>query len=360
MRAPLYIACAAALAACTPSRPERPERPARPPPRGPLGVPLAALDAAPEPSELAADAALPEPVARCVARSRAETPAVLAGALAVLDEPALVESACRLDVAVRLRSPRLCEGVSFSAIRDVCRARAAMAAGTPELCPAAQGARARDPVCVAIAARDLGLCAAASSPDRARCEAIARGDPSRCARLDPLLRPGCLRELAAVAGVVPRVDARSRAASIPSVGTLSAGDDAGVTALAWVSRGVFLDEEGALWIVDAARGWPAIWTLAGDAPVVAVKLPLRGVAPGATVSGEGALILPRLRGMRTEDGTLRVDARVRERPRARGDRVRVEVRLRGTSAGAPVERAVEVDSFVRDVVPARALGQDAW
>lgn len=361
MRALLPLASALLVAACTPSEPPRPERPSRPPSRGPLGVPMAAVDAsARESVGEQPDASLPEPVARCVAQARGETPGVIAGALALLDEPAFVESACRLDVAVRLRAPGFCDGVSFGALRDVCRARASMAAGTPDQCPSASGARGRDPVCVAIAARDLGLCAAASSSDRARCEAIARADASRCARLDPLLRPACAREAAALRGVTPVISARSRAASTPSVGTLTRPEDAGVDALAWVARGVFLDDAGALWIMDAGAGWPPPWAPGGDAPIVAVRVPLQGAARGATVTGEGVLILPRLRAMRSDDGTLRVEAAVREAPRGRGDRVRVTVTLRGTASGVAVARAVEVDSFVRDVVPAAALRQDAW
>lgn len=356
MRASRVTLCALLVAACAREGPPRPERPAAPP-RGPLGVPGLTLDAGETGMESRVDAALPDPVARCVASARSATPAVVAEALAVVDEPAFIESACRLDVAVRLRAPGFCDGVTLSSLREVCLSRAAMVAAMPERCPYAVGSRGRDPVCVAIAARDLGLCAAATTSARLRCEALARRDPARCERLDPLLRPACVREVSAVRSLLPEVRARSRAASVPSVATLSGDADAGTEPLAWAARGLFLDEEGALWAVDPAAGWPTAWAFGVDAPVVAVRVP-RG-RRDETVRAEAALILPRLRALRTEDGTLAAEARWREVPRARGDRAEVEVTLRGAAAGVPVIRTLRVDAFVRDVVPAAALRQDA-
>jgi len=306
-----------------------------------------------------ADGGVPEPVARCVARARAETPAAVRDALQAMDDGAFYDAACRLEVAVRLRSPRLCDGSSLSSLRAVCRSRAAMAAAAPDLCPDALGARVRDPVCVAVAARDSGLCAAAGPADRVRCEAIALGDAGRCDRLDPLLREGCAREVAALRGVLPRVNVRSRAAAAPSMATLRCDEDGGATALPWAARGAFLDETGALWALDVAAGWPAPWSLGGDAPLLALRVALRGAREGAEVDAVAVLMLPRLRALRTDDGSLRARARISSAPTARGERARMTVSLEGSSAGARRACAVDLDVFVRDVVPATAFVQDA-
>ncbi|MFO0627868.1 MAG: hypothetical protein U0325_19980 [Polyangiales bacterium] len=162
---------AIALWGCDPS-PAPPPRPTRPPGVIPRAAPVdASLEGTTGP-----DAAVPEVIARCVARARSATPDALRGALEVLDEAALLDGACRLDLAPRLRAPDLCAGASLTSLREVCLTRAAMTAGTPDRCPWLGGALRRDPVCVALAARDLALCAAAGAVDRARCEALARDD----------------------------------------------------------------------------------------------------------------------------------------------------------------------------------------
>ncbi len=318
-------------------------------------IPRAApLDATPEGAP-GPDAAVPEAVARCVAHARRATPDALRNALEVLDEAALLDAACRLDLAPRLRAPDLCAGASLTSLREVCLTRAAMTAAAPERCPWLGGSVRRDPVCVAIAARDLGLCAAAGAMDRARCESLARDDGAPCARLDPLLRGACEREVRALHGLLPRVRAVSDAASSPSTATLSCGEDGSVESLPEVQHGLLLDDGGALVLLPARGRWPSTFSPGTDETVLALRVPTAGQQAGRAVRAEAVLELRGLRALRTDDGSLEAWVTLRTIPRGRGARARWEARLQGASAGVPVRCTLRVDAFVRDVVPAAAF-----
>lgn len=340
----------AALWGCDPS-PPRPERPTRRPGVIPRA---AAVDGGTEGSP-GPDAAVPEVIARCVARARGATPDALRNALAVLDEAALLDSACRLDLAPRLRAPDLCAGASLTSLREVCLTRAAMTAAAPDRCPWLGRSLRRDPVCVALAARDLGLCAAAGAVDRARCESLARDDGAACARLDPLLRGACEREVQALHGLLPRVRAVSDAASTPSTATLACGEDGAVTTLPDVQHGVLLDDGGALALLPARGRWPSTYSPGTDETVLALRVPTVGQRPGRPVRADAVLELRGLRALRTDDGSLEAWVTLRSVPRGRGQRAQWEARLQGVAAGVPVRCTLRVDAFVRDVVPAAAF-----
>jgi hypothetical protein len=200
-----------------------------------------------------------DPIGRCVRRNRAALGPELARALAALEDDALLEDACGLDLAVRARDPGRCAVVRLSDLRERCVFRASVAAARPDGCPAAPGLRGRDPVCVALAARDASLCGAAAYTERARCLALAAHDRRPCDALDPLLRPACVRDFDALAALIPplpRTPARSPEAARNA--WVTPVEDASVEEpVAWLLRGVFLDEGGALWIVDPAVGWPS-------------------------------------------------------------------------------------------------------
>ncbi len=314
-----------------------------------------AVDAATE-GATGPDAAVPEVIARCVARARSATPDTLRGALEVLDEPSLLDSACRLDLAPRLRAPELCAGASLTSLRDVCLSRAAMTAAAPDRCPWLGRSLRRDPVCVALAARDLGLCAAAGAVDRARCESLARDDLAPCARLDPLLRGACEREVRALHGLLPRVRAVSDAASTPSTATLSCGEDGAVEVIPEVQHGVILDDGGALALLPARGRWPSTYSPGTDETVLALRVPTSGQRVGRPVRAEAVLELRGLHALRTDDGSLEAWVTLQAIPRGRGQRARWEARLQGASAGVPVRCTLRVDAFVRDVVPAATFG----
>lgn len=342
-------AACALMAGCEGSN--TPRRPSAPPPRPAAPLRAEGPGLGTEGPAASADSGVPEVVARCVARARESTSETLRGALEMLDEPALLDAACRLELAPRLRAPELCDGVSLGSLRAACVARAAMAAGAPDRCPPASGARVRDPVCVAVAARDRALCAAASSSDRPRCEALAAGDPRRCARLDPLLRAPCERDVRAMRGLIPAVRAVTDAASRPSTAALRCGDDAGVWSLSYARRGVFLDAASRLIAVPLDGRWPPPWLTGQDEPVFALRVALAGLRPRAQARAEAVLILPGLGAMRTDDGTLDAQVTVVAVPRGRGGRARLEVALRGSSTGLPRRCTLTLDAFVRDLVP---------
>ena len=114
-----------------------------------------------------------DPLGRCVRRNREAMGPELGRALAALQDDALLEDACGLDLAVRARAPERCASVRLSSLRETCAFRASIAAARPDACPPAPGLRGRDPVCVALASRNAALCAAASLTERTRCLALA-------------------------------------------------------------------------------------------------------------------------------------------------------------------------------------------
>lgn len=309
------------------------------------------VDAAPESTEPTVIAQPPDALARCVARAQSSAPPELQRALAVLDDRILVVDACRLDLALRARDPSWCDGVTLSPLKDACLSRAAMLGGQPARCPSALGARGREPVCVAIASRDVTLCRAAVASERPRCLALARMDRRVCDRVDPLLRPGCTRDVDALAGMLSPV----RAAPWPEDTASTLGDDldGGVSyALTAWSRGVFLDAAGSLTLVDPYEGWPSAYSPAFDAPRVGVRLL---AVPGAAAVTSARLSLPGGGVYGTDEGTLRATATVTAAPRRRGDPARGEVVLEGIGIGAPRRMVLRFDTFVRDVVEPAAL-----
>ena len=121
-------------------------------------------------------------VEACVASLRGTLPTAIAEGLADLEYDAFVEDVCRATAAVRDRSPEGCDALEVSSLRRGCRRRLAIVAGDPALCPEDRAIDGRDPLCVAWAARDPGLCRAAAAHERDACEAVLGAEPRRCAR----------------------------------------------------------------------------------------------------------------------------------------------------------------------------------
>lgn len=324
------------------SPPPRPERPL-------------ALRGAPAPAATPGESPAPtddDPIARCVRRNREALGPELGSAVQSLGDDSLLGDACALDLAVRQRAPERCASLRLSGLRDVCTFRSAVAAARPDACPPSPGLRGRDPVCVALAARDASLCGAATATERARCLAVATGDARRCEVLDPLLRSGCLRDiepLRAVASAVRRAEALAPDPA-RNVWSTPAGDAGVETPAPWLTRGVFVDGGGALWIVDASVGWPR--DVAGDEGRVGVALV---AARGAVTVLDAKLSVPGSGPMSTADGTLRATATLTRAATRRGGRVAGRVAFAGTSAGRLVTVELRFDTFVRDVVDAAAL-----
>lgn len=291
---------------------------------------------------------------RCVRRNRDALGPELGRALGALQDDTLLEDACGLDIAVRAHAPERCASLRLSSLRETCAFRASIVAGRPEACPAAPGLRGRDPVCVALAARDTSLCAAASLTERARCFALAAGDSRPCEALDPLLRPTCVRDLDPLHALLPALPrATPRTPDAARNGWSTAIEDASVnTPVGWLLRGVFLDENDTLWFVDPALGWPAVGAMAVDRTLVGVRLPSRR---GSALVLDARLVAVGVPVLSTLDGSLRAAGTLTHATHRRGGRVAGTLVFDGASAGRAVHLELHFDTFVRDVVMATAL-----
>lgn len=304
---------------------------------------------------------LPGPLAACIRRVQGSTPPELSAALAAVEYTRVTEDACRLEIATKLRDMALCDGVAVSAIREVCRARAAIAAGRPEQCPGSYLDRGRDPFCVALAVRSPGLCAAAPPTDRIRCLAVAHASAEQCRSLDPVLQPRCLADVTALRAVV----SRQRGGPLPP-GTatltlwLAADRDAAPAerhTLELATRGAYLDPAGTLWLVEPEHGWPSRL-----AHVVGERRPLVGVAmtmpsrPGRAELRDLRIVLPN--GLVVESPVEGDSPRVHltQVARARGGIVAGTIETRATATGAPVNVSIEFRTFIRDVAQGSEIG----
>jgi hypothetical protein len=110
---------------------------------------------------------------------------------------------------------------------------------------------------------------------------------------------------------------------------------------------VFLDETGALGLVDAARGWPADGAIAFDQGLVGVVAVARR---GTTPAVEARLVAPGGAAFATADGSVRATVTLARAARRRGDRVVGSVAFEGARP-----TVLRFDTFVRDVVAAAAL-----
>lgn len=131
----------------------------------------------------------------CAADLAARTPAPVRTTLGDLGYDRLFEDACLAQQAETHRDAAACAELSVSTLRERCVARVAIASARPSDCPAARTMAGRDPLCVALAARDRRLCAVGSSLDRAVCEA-ALGRDVACAHLRDAERDVCTTRVA--------------------------------------------------------------------------------------------------------------------------------------------------------------------
>ncbi len=307
------------------------------------------------------------PLAACIRRMSEGAPAELRNAIDTLEYPSLGEDACRLDLAVTMRAGFLCDGVALSAMREVCRTRAAIAVGSPDTCPTLRPDLGRDATCVALAARTPSLCAAADAAARIRCLAVAHGDVSECAALDPLLRPRCRADVQAMlTAQLPRM----RGTVLPAgtfhlrvvLGARSSDGGGGVVhdyELSIASRGAFASADGTILLVDPRRGWPSMFAhsmVASDQPIVGFALGQpRRRGPGTVV--DARIVLP--------DGTVVERASIG--PPGTADFVHVAHERAGavegsfafdtTIPGSPVHVEGAFRTFVRDVIAPDAIGR---
>lgn len=331
-----------------PDHPPRPTRPQRP--SALRGSPPVATVASPE-----TPVDRPDAVTRCIVAAQRSTAPAVARALTVLGQESLFEDGCRLELAPAARDFSLCEAITEGPLRSACTARVAMVTGVPDRCPRAPGVCGRDPVCVAIAAREPGLCTAAMIHDRPRCEALARNDGARCNTLDPAFRAGCAGEVEALAGMLPAMPVQSLPEGRASLTLNPPSGDAGGAerSLRTVHRGVFLAPDGTLLLVDPLVGARVSPSLVDDIPQLAARI----YAPRshAPLRAEVRLAMPDQGGPEHALDWTPATATLDHTPRRRGDRVGGELIFDTTWHGLALHGTVRFESFVRDVMDPAAL-----
>jgi hypothetical protein len=166
------------------------------------------------PQPIADDLARTETEAACAARIQTSLSTDVAESIAALGYDRFVADLCGGLAAVRNGDVAACDALSVSSARASCRRRVALVHGRPDACPSDPAVRGREPVCLAWAARDVGLCRGAALGDRARCEAVLAGEPARCRVLPAEARARCVAELARYGAALGRDRARSAARDV--------------------------------------------------------------------------------------------------------------------------------------------------
>ena len=118
------------------------------------------------------------------------TPASLRATLEDLGYDAVYTDACIAARAEATHDAGACDTLSVATLRERCRTRVAITAGQPLDCPSARASEGRDPLCVALAARDRRLCVAAGLVDQLVCERVL-GREHSCGRLPVSERAAC-------------------------------------------------------------------------------------------------------------------------------------------------------------------------
>ena len=138
-------------------------------------------------------------VDQCVAE-RAKLDPLVGDALGAIGYETFLRDACRLLEAAKDKKRETCDKIDSSALRARCQSWVAMVSQIPDACPMQfEGVvtRGRNPSCVAIAAKDPRLCnGEPRTVQRGTCEAMVARDPAKCDVLLPNQRPLCKREIA--------------------------------------------------------------------------------------------------------------------------------------------------------------------
>lgn len=283
----------------------------------------------------------------CAALLADETPERVRATLHVIGYDDVFHDTCLGERAERERDASLCEQLLLPSLARQCVLRVAVAAATPLACPSA--ADERDPLCVALAARDRRLCAAAGLVDRAVCEE-ALGREHRCNHLPEEVRGDCDARAVALAALVT-----GEVTTSPALETsleVHVGDQATPMSAAAIEHG-------------ASVGWSACSPLVRIGDPEALALPFGGGAIaitarvdaptpatlplGAIIAGDVGATLelapPRGRRARASSGQLRM----RTLELALGGRIEGTFEASLSGSDVPVEG--EFHTFVRDVAP---------
>jgi hypothetical protein len=299
----------------------------------------------------------------CVAQHNALDPLVGDGLLAIGYDNFLRDT-CRLLDATQARDRKRCVAIEASALRARCESYVAMATSNAELCPLdvpSDGARGHEPMCLAMATRDVRLCAAETSIRRVGCEAMVSRDEKRCAALvNKADRHLCERECmrwktmldAPAAGLpalpAPRVHIELHAVEGSIEPSRQKSDDA-----ADAERGVVLMkvELGKVRLrVGSLVDSGAVPHSAGQSMRMGMLLTVATEGPTEAKIERFELEVPGSLTLTTLGNQSDLHAKIIKLDRLRGGEVMLEIE--GTIGTAPhtYRMKTEVTTFVRDVV----------
>ena len=302
----------------------------------------------------------------CVA-ARAHVDPLVGDALEAIGYDTLFQDTCRVLGAAKSRDPRLCDKIAVSAMRIHCRAVVAQIAGDANACPwllPDKTALGRDPMCLAIALRDVRMCSAASDAlSRATCAAIVHGGRGAgCSSLGSHAdQARCAREAERWRAAVEHSSAGTSPPEEPAVGKLvveGAGGTAPIesdSALD-VTRGVVLLEkpDGIRLVLGSIQdGSDFLASSLHSGPTFAAQIDVSG--RGEARIDQAELLLPGHPGLRAPIAHSTLKAKVEKCERTRGGEVKLSIDgvLGDASAGWRVHAAAT--TFVRDIVNAAAL-----
>lgn len=103
----------------------------------------------------------------CLARLRRETPSSAQWTIGVLGYDDFMLDTCRAQMAVNEEDAAPCREIEARLVQSACLARVAVRTRAPDLCP--RQARGADPLCMALASRQIGLCQASPLLEREAC-----------------------------------------------------------------------------------------------------------------------------------------------------------------------------------------------
>lgn len=119
---------------------------------------------------------------RCVAERPPLDP-VVGDTLEALGYETFLRDGCRILEAAKTKSDKPCSAIDAAPLRDRCVATVAMLLRNPERCPlviAGQASLGRNPTCVAVASGRPPLCAGEEPALRATCEGLTQRSEGRC------------------------------------------------------------------------------------------------------------------------------------------------------------------------------------
>ena len=296
----------------------------------------------------------------CVSARAKTLDPLLSDTLDALGYDTFLRDSCRVLEATRAEDAGACGPIVASQLRARCADWVAIARADPAVCPL-EGApeEGRDPLCLAVSARNEHACLAVPRDRRPTCVALIRRDPRACA--GSVHADACAREVARLRDLVAArdPDARPPPFTPPAVRLELHAVDGGTEPSVGNASLVALAERG----IVTVRGKKATTVSLGDGTELGttsyvpparggadVSLRLRGTEGGAmeiehlelSVPGAGILVVPGV----SWDGKVRLDGDLSTRGAP------CHLVIDGTIGVPPLayHLLLDVQTYLRDVV----------